>query len=100
MRLLFQEAVVLKGPGNCTLGVGVDSSAEAKRGAGLFARESTSRQPPTLFCPLVKLNSWKGPLFPDFLDHCSSVLFPSSLLPFLKHPLYLTPTPSCTGIFI
>ena len=32
MRLLFREAVVLNDPGNCILGVGVESSAEAKRG--------------------------------------------------------------------
>lgn len=81
MRLLFQEAVVLKVPGNCTLGVGVDSSAEDKRWWGLSAGESTSRQPPTLSCPLVnswKVNSWKGPLFSD-----SQITAPLSFSPSL-----------------
>ena len=100
MRLLFREAVVLNDPGNCILGVGVESSAEAKRGgAGLSAGESPAdaTRPVLTTC---KLFCWKGPLFPDFLDHCSSVLFLPSLLPFLQHPLYPTCTPSCTGILM
>lgn len=46
MRLLFREAVVLNDPSNCILGVGVGTSAEAKRWGGPVGWGIPQQMPP------------------------------------------------------
>ena len=67
MRLLFQEAVVLKVPGNCTLGVGVDSSAEDKSGGGPVhwgIHQQTATHPVLSTCKQLESEQLERPTIP------------------------------------